>query len=120
MKGSPPAVAVAAADASNLVFVQTCVVDYTQVDVQSLDAQMVALYRKQNSLQAVLQRQRELCQQLTQVALHHTMTAYSARLLSHMLALPVTSNNNQKGKSTFFCHDKSLLRWLVGGLGSPV
>ncbi len=44
-----------------------------QVDVQSLDAQMVALYRKQNSLQAVLQRQRELCQQLTQVASHRIM-----------------------------------------------
>ncbi len=42
-----------------------------QVDVQSLDAQMVALHRKQNSLQAVLQRQTELCQQLTQVASHH-------------------------------------------------
>ncbi|DBA86391.1 TPA: hypothetical protein ACH3X2_005616 [Trebouxia sp. C0005] len=51
----------------------------SKVDVQSLDAQMVALYRKQNSLQAVLQRQRELCQQLTQ-ALQHRNTARQQRL----------------------------------------
>lgn len=40
---------------------------------------MVVLCRKQNTLQAVLQRQRELCQQLTQ-ALEHRNTAGQQRL----------------------------------------
>lgn len=51
----------------------------SRVDVQSLDAQMVALFHKQNSLQAVLQRQDDLCQQLTQ-ALQHRNTARQQRL----------------------------------------
>lgn len=86
-----------------------------QVDVQTLDAQMVALHRKQNSLQVVLQRQRELCQQLTQVASHHTTNCLQSLVLSHVLALPLVSNKKQKGKCTpFCCRDKSLLRCLVG------
>ncbi|DBA75736.1 TPA: hypothetical protein ACH3X1_010151 [Trebouxia sp. C0004] len=51
----------------------------SKVDVQSLDAQMVALWRKQNSLQAVLQRQEDLGQQLMQ-ALEHRNTARQQRL----------------------------------------
>ncbi len=38
-----------------------------QVDVAGLDAQMVALARKQGSLQDALERKEDLCQQLAQV-----------------------------------------------------
>ena len=116
-EGSPAATAVTAADESDLVCVvvqQHVVVDHMQVDVQSLDAQMVALHRKQNSLQAVLQRQEDLCQQLTQVASHHIMKCLLCSAARSMLALPAMWSKNQKEESTpFCCHKQSLLRQLV-------
>ena len=77
---------------------------------------MVALYRKQNSLDAVLQRQRELCQQLTQVASHHiTNCLQSLVSQSHACtACRVRQKNHQKKSTPFGCHNESLLRWLVG------